>query len=278
MKTTHLLFASVLALAVAAPRPASADPRTSVRQAVMHKSALDAKSRGHRAPIALYLRGMGKQALDPMLEMLSGGPAAKGLPEGAVSAARRDLVEAVGLLRDPKAIAVVGGVLDRDADADVVRAASQALSRIGTDEAVARLRTALGRASGDRARAILAGMGDCRRKAGAEILAARLHAHPDEATARVLARSLGGAGNAWAWKTLPARGEESAVRALAARALVGAFVAYDGEVREAAAKALLVVDDPSTTSLIASARAGASPDRAAALDALAARFAANPAR
>lgn len=278
MKTKHILFACTLAVGLAAATSASADPRTEVRQAVLHKSALDAKARGHRAPVALYLRGMGKQALDPMLEIVSGGPAAAGLPAEAVTGARRDLVEAIGMLRDPKAIPVVAAVLDKESDEALVRTAAEALARIGTDDAVLRLRGALARSIGVRANAILAGMGECRRESIAKLLADRLSAHPDEATARVLVRSLGSAGNAWAWKTMPSRSEEAAVRAVAARALVDAFVRYDGEVRAAASNALMVVDDASTPALIAAARANAGGDTSRALDALSSRFAANPAR
>lgn len=278
MNLKHLLLGCILVGGLVVAKPASADPRADVRQAVLQKQALDAKARGHRAPIALYLRGMGKQALDPMLELVSGGPAAAGLPTEAVNAARRDLVEAIGLLRDPKATPVIAALLDKESDGDLVRTAAEALARIGTDDAVARLRGALGKAAGARATAILAGMGDCRRESVARLLADRLLAHPDEATARVLVRSLGNVGNAWAWKTMPSRAEEGAVRALAARALVDAYTRYDGDLRTAASNALMVVDDASTPALVSAARASASGDTARALDALAARFAANPAR
>lgn len=278
MKNKRILLAFSIALAITAVKPASADPRTDVRKAVLQKQALDAKARGHRAPIALYLRGLGKQALDPMLEIVSGGPAAAGLPSDAVVRARRDFVEAIGVLRDPKATPVIAALLDKDGDDELVRTAAEALARIGTDDAVARLRGALARSSGSRANAILAGMGECRREVVAKLLAERLRAHPDEATARVLVRSLGSVGNAWAWKTMASRNDEAAVRSLAARALVDAFVAYDGDVRAAASNALMVVDDASTPALVAAASASASADTARALDALSARFATNPAR
>jgi hypothetical protein len=89
-------------------------------------------------------------------------------------------------------------------------------------------------------------------------------------------KSLGHVGSAWAWKTLADRSDEAASRETAARALVTAFVQYDGEVREAAAKALLVVDDSHTVALIEAARRGAPADVALALDELARRVANNP--
>ena len=51
-----------------------------------------------------------------------------------------------------------------------------------------------------------------------------------------------------------------------------------GEARDAAAKALLVVDDSHTPALIADARKSASPDLQKALDDLAAKLAHNPTR
>jgi hypothetical protein len=99
-------------------------------------------------------------------------------------------------------------------------------------------------------------------------------------TALSVIKALGAVGNAYAWKTPEVKksGEGAQVRAIAAKALVAAFVAYDGEIRRKAETSILIVDDPSTPSLIAGAKQGASPELAAALDALAERFKHNPAR
>src|SRR5690606_10282080 len=97
-----------------------------------------------------------------------------------------------------------------------------------------------------REEAILAGMGACHRVAVARALADVLAKHPEGERAKVVARSLGRVGNAWAWKTLPDRSEETSSRRIAAEALVGAYVHYRSEAREAAAKALLVIDAPET--------------------------------
>jgi hypothetical protein len=135
---------------------------------------------------------------------------------------------------------------------------------------------------GDRERAALTGLHDCRREAAAKLLAARLDDPKiDDATARVVIHSLGGAGNAWAWKTVPSarQPEQSATRALAARALVRAYVRFGAtELREAAAKALLVVDDASTSALITEAKRTANADVQSALTALEQRVAKNPTR
>ncbi|HVH46593.1 MAG TPA: hypothetical protein VM925_29835 [Labilithrix sp.] len=96
----------------------------------------------------------------------------------------------------------------------------------------------------------------------------------------IIAKSLGGVGNAWAWRTLSNQAEASATRAIAARALVDIYVSEKNaaDVREQAAKAILVVDAPSTPSLIARARTTASHDTLAMLDELERRFASNPTR
>ena len=121
-------------------------------------------------------------------------------------------------------------------------------------------------------------MGDCRRIRITEALASHLRSTNDEEVARAVARSLGRAGNAWAWKTVADKSEEARIRETAARALVDAYVRRDGEARTAASNALMVVDAPETPALIAQAKKGAPADAIKALDALAERFARNPSR
>jgi len=100
----------------------------------------------------------------------------------------------------------------------------------------------------------------------------------DDETARVIMKSLGGIGNAWAWKALSAQREARATRAVAAEALGNAFFRFGGDVREQAAKALLVVGDASTPSVIAIARKNASAELAADLELLDRRSATKPTR
>jgi hypothetical protein len=267
-----------LARDVARARAADVRPFVTVQEIVASAETAHARARGRRAPIALYLAKLGPSALMPMLEMLA-LDAPKGVSEKAARTIRRDLVEAVGLLRDPRALPVLSAILDdASADEDTTRTAAEAIARLGTDEAATRIIHALDTATGDRARAILGGMGECRRARVADAIAARLGSATDDATARVAARSLGRAGNAWAWRTMADRTEESRVREIAARALVAAFVRRDGEARTAADNALMVVDAPQTPALIEEAKKGASPETIKALDELAARFAKNPSR
>ena len=242
---------------------------------------LDANARKQGVPLTMHFKPLGQRALYPMLEALVfDSHAPSDLPPSAASALRLGLIEAVGTIRDPRAIPVLAKIMDLGRDDQTVRASAQGLARIGTDDALTILTTAATTAKtaagNERERAILSGMHDARREPAARFLARRLQQNPDVETARVVVKSLGGVGNAWAWKTLSDQSEASATRGIAANALVDAYVRFGGEVREQAAKAILVVDDLSTPTLIAQAKKGASSDIISSLEALERRFANNP--
>ncbi|HVJ88803.1 MAG TPA: HEAT repeat domain-containing protein, partial [Labilithrix sp.] len=258
--------------------PRAADPRSFslVTRLVQLAPEMHERARGRRAPVSLHLAKLGPKALMPSLEILALEPARGKVPLVSV---RRDVIEAVGLLRDPRALPILFAIIDdEDEDAETTRTATEAIARIGTEEAATKILSVLDSARGERARAVVAGMGECRRLRVAEALAERLRTTTDEATVLAAARALGRAGNAWAWKTLSDRHEEAKIRSIAARALVDAFVRYEGEARAAAANALLVVDAPETLVLIAEASSSASPQASEALQALRARVERNPAR
>lgn len=242
---------------------------------------LDAASRRPGAPLTMHFKVLGPRALMPMLELLAfEGHEPANLTPIARAALRVGLLEAVGIIRDARAVPVLARVAVHERDVDTTRASADALGRIGTDEAygalVAALESAEKSPSSERVHALLAGVGSSRRLDGTTLLAKRLDARPDAVTAKALAKALGTAGNAWAWKTLASRASEAAVRETAARSLLAAYLAYAGEARTAASNALMVVDDAHTAALIADARRTANADQAAALDELAGRFAANP--
>jgi len=249
-----------------------------VRDIVTHAREADRKARGRKAPTSLKLSGLGTKALLPMLELVAFDAPQLTANETAADRAsvNRDVLEAIGLLKDARAMPVLVTALARESDFDTTRTAAEAIGRLETDDAANALVGALAKSSGERATAILSGMGSCHRTVVARALADRLATRQDDNTARHVVKALGHVGNAWAWKTLSARGDEAASRETAARALVSAFVQYNGEVREAAAKALLVVDDSHTNALIEAARRGAAGDTALALDELANRVAQNP--
>jgi hypothetical protein len=250
-----------------------------VHEVAQRAAELDGAARRPGTPLTMHFKALGPRALMPMLEMLAvDAHAPRDLGPTARAALRVGLVEAVGIVRDARAVPVLARIALHERDVDTTRASADALGRMGSDEAFSALVAALEVASGERTHAILAGIGASRRVDGAKLLAKRLSTHPEAATARAVAKALGTAGNAWAWKTLTSRTDEATVREIAAAALVKAYVEYTGEPRTAALSALLVVDDPHTTALITEARRTASTDQATALDELAARLAKNPTR
>jgi HEAT repeat protein len=263
-------------------RARSAEPR--VFKQVTHARTLairlDARRHGRYATITPHLKHLGRPALLPMLEMLAfDAPARGAMSQGAWLTLRVGLLEAVGSLRDPRAIPVLEGVLDAPmADVEVTRAAAEALGRIGTDRAAHKL-IALARVPGPKQIPVIEGMEDCRRLAVARYLATSLEQRPSEQMALALVKSLASVGNAWAWASPVVAGEQEPTRALAARSLVHAFVRHDGPVREAAAKGVLLVNHTSTQSLVKQARARATTDdMVEQLDRLARRVASNPIR
>jgi hypothetical protein len=250
------------------------------RDVALNAGKMDAMKRGRFAPIKQYFRALGPDALLPMLEMIAiDGPQTSGLKPTARIALRAGLIEAVGALRDPRSMPVLLAVLNsNETEYYTVRAAAEALGKLGNDTAAAKLIT-MAKANDVKSLAVLDGMSECRRTAVANFLATRVNTSSDD-EALVVIRSLGRVGSSWAWKTpaVAVSGESDATRAAAAAALVKAFVMYDGYARQKASNSLMMVDHSSTPNLIAAARASASPALAVELDKLAARFAKNPAR
>lgn len=250
-----------------------------VHDVASRANELDAAARKPGTPFTMQFKSLGPRALMPMLEMLAfDAHTPARLTPTASSALQVGLVEAVGIIRDARAVPVLARVLEREQTPEMLHAAADALGRIGTDEAFTALSRALelSKPSVERQHALLAGLGSCRRADAARLLAKRLDARPDDATAHVLARALGTIGNAWAWQTLSVRTDEGAVRETAARALVNAYLTYRGNAQKTIANAILVVDDPHTSALVDAAKHGASRDVTTMLDDLSRRLVANP--
>ncbi len=239
----------------------------------------DARKRGPYPVLTPMLHGLGPAGLMPMLERL----ALKGTDRGGLSEAswrgwQASLVEAVGKRRDGRAEPVLRAILEQGpTDYLIVQAAAGAYGKLVTDPVAARLVT-LSKVSGDRQLPILSGMGHCRRTVVAARLAEVLDQVPAVPVARVLARSLGRVGSAWAWQVPTAKhtDEEDAVRLAAAESLVRAFPAYGSEVRGMLTKAILVVDHPDTLAMIEAAKSGVPSEARSALDELASRFQNSP--
>lgn len=239
----------------------------------------DQMKRGRVASIMLPLQALGKDALFPMLEMLAlDGPTRGKMTDSTWTTLRVGLIEAVGLIRDTRATPVLNAILDRENDFEVMRAAAEALGRIG-DDASAKKLARLATTNNPKQAAVVSALGECRRTVAASALAKLINTK-DEAQLLIVAKSLGAVGNAWAWQTpdVAKTGEGAQVRGIAARALMRMFLDNTGYVRSKAERALLVVNDPSTPSLIAAAKQSANADQARALDALSTKLAQNPAK
>lgn len=260
--------------AVTAARAADAGAFKDVQALVARTPELDRKARGGKAPVALALAAMGPRAVLPLAE-IAALDAPAGLSVEALSAARLDVVEALGILRDARVAPVLYAWLDQ-ADLAATRTAAEAVARLDTEDAATHLLAALARSNGEATTAILSGMGMCHRASVAKALADRLASAPDEATARAAMKSLRRVATPWAWQTLAHREEESTVRDTASEALVAAYVRYEGETRDTAEKALFTVDDGRATKFVQAARSRVAREKFSALDALATKLASRP--
>lgn len=264
-------------------RKASPEAFRAVEQIADRLASLDANKRGRFAPITPLLKRLGPQALLPMLERAAiQSPPRGSLPDSAWKAWRISLIEASGMLRDARALPVFLAVLQsNEIDFDLLHVTAESIARSGDDSALQKLIDAA-KQPGPRQKAMLAGLGMAQRLAAAQTLtdASRgAFGALDDDTAHLVAKALGDVGAAWSWKLVTQhKDEETATRTLAAQTLVDLFVAREGQPRQGAIAALLMVDDPSTPQWIAQARKGASPTLQAALDDLAQRFAKNPLR
>lgn len=270
---------SQLASGIAAARTTDSKPFDSVSALRAKVAVLDQRKRGGLAPVGMMLKPMGASAFWPLVEHAAfSSPARTDLTDSAWLAWRVGVLEALGMTRDSRALPIFTAVLsDANASQEVSRAAAEALGRIGTDEAA----LSLVKFSADPrvGNAVQSSMGTCRRLTVATALVKHADAVVDEEQAKQLAKALGEVGNSWAWKTpaiAKAQTEEGAVRQLAAEALVRLFVRFEGLARQAASNALMVVDAPNTSALIAAASREASEPTQQALTSLEQRYSRNP--
>ncbi|MBI4510303.1 MAG: HEAT repeat domain-containing protein [Deltaproteobacteria bacterium] len=265
---------------VARMRAKSPEAFRAVARVAAQAQAIDRQRRGPYPVMAPMFRAIGPDALFPMLELLSNPKPPTTLRGRAWVGLRVGLIEAVGTLQDPRAAPVLKSILEsEEKEYHVLRAAAAALGRIGDDASVTYLVT-LASQPGRKEHALLSGLGECRRLAAARALASHLTPKSSEDHVIVVVRSLGSLGARWAWETprLASTGEGNMAREVAARSLVEAFVAGSARVRAEATKALLIVDSPSTVTLIEEAKRSANTDTRLALDRLAARVANSPMR
>ncbi|MBX5482238.1 MAG: hypothetical protein IRZ16_10445 [Myxococcaceae bacterium] len=274
-----------LAALIARAKKSSPESFEKVKHFVGAVPDWDARKRGRLAPASVVFRRIGDDALWPMVELIAFDAGPKSAWSEWSETARRaleiGLIEAAGAKRDVRLAPVWSAILDGPEQRfEILRASVEALAKLDTDAAAQKL-IALARSDvAVKREAALAAMGNCRRLTVARALAEALDAHPEALMAKRIIRSLGDVGNAWAWQTpaVKARSEEGAIRTLAAEALLRAYLAYDGEARQAASNALLVVDAPQMPALIDRAKKGSPDEQRAALAGLERRWEQHPLR
>jgi hypothetical protein len=217
------------------------------------------------------LRALGPSALWAMVDALAfDAPPRDGLSDAEWTALTVGLIEAVGVLRDPRSGPVLGAVFASGPPAPrVAKAAAVALGRLCGDAELGLL--AKHTEAGDARRlAAIHGLGECKRVESVDRLAALLAVETDAATVEALASALGAVGSSWAWTAMGPQAEARglAVRKTAATALVAAYAQRSREARASLGRALAAVEYPETAALIERARVGAGAEARAALDRL----------
>jgi hypothetical protein len=241
-----------------------------------HRPEVYQQARNPIPVVGRELRRLGPSALLPMLEALAfEAPARGSLTDREWEALTIGMLDAVGVLRDARSGPVLRAIFEGGSkSAPVLKSAAMAMGRLCSD---AELPVLVKRsAAGDALRVpAIYGLGQCKRVDSAKHLAGLLAAGPDSATAEALGEALGTVASSWAWKAMgaSAEAEGAAVREIAAKALVPAFVRYGGEARAQMRKAILLTEHKVTVELIAKARPAADAQIAAELDALSAQIA-----
>jgi hypothetical protein len=204
------------------------------------------------------LMALGPDALMPMLEMLALREYPRTLTAEEHTALQIGLLEAVGALRDRRAEPVLRAAFESMASEEAFRAAARGLGALCGDGEIALLSTHA-RTAGPRRTAALEGLGRCRRMESVQSLVTELDRATDEATVLAAAQALGTAGSSWAQTAA-----QTAVPApaLAAQALVRAFVRHTGAVRDEIGTALLAAGYTGTPDLLLeAARSADAPTR-----------------
>jgi hypothetical protein len=258
---------------ISAFRAAHPEAFTAARGVNSHRPEVYKSQRNPIPSTDREFRALGAAGLLPMLEELAFDAPDRGdLSDREWTALATGMLEAVGVLRDPRSAPVLQAIFDGSSDPKVVAAAARAMGRLGGDVQLAALIQAT-QASDGRRFAAIGGLGECKRLESAKHLASLLPG-ADDASADVIAGALGNVGASWAWKAMgpsaAATGLE--VRGVVARALMPGFLRSRGELRTRMRKGLLMVEHPVTLDLIANARAGADADTTAALDQLKTRL------
>lgn len=253
-----------------------------VKGVVARADQFDAKRRGRYFALTPQLRDLARSAqgkpgvalalLEPVVH-----PERFVMPtkESALVSLRAGLIEAAGDLKDPLVAPVLRGVLTQSTRFHDVRAATEALGKLGLEEDVTAL-SRLATTEGPMQDAVLTGLGSCRRLTAVKALAAVAASKPKTERAMIVAQALGRLAGSWVLRipnAAPAAELES-IRSQSAAAAVTLFVsATEKSARDAASDAVVTIDAAETPALIAAARTSATQ---AELDSLLHRFERHP--
>jgi len=174
------------------------------------------------------------------------------------------MLEVLGELKDTRALPILRATFEAGGQSRaVLTAAGRALGRLGSDAELTLLTQHA--ATGDPLLVpAVAGLGELRRAESAKHLAALLASTKDANVAAAIAEALSVLGSSWAWLSLGPKAEAKGleVRKICAEALVPSYARQNGKVRATAGDAILMVDHPTTISLLESARSSAKAQRA----------------
>lgn len=246
----------------------SANPKAfeAVKNVKGHRPEVYRNFRNPKPFVLRELRGLGAPALLPMLEALAvKAPERGSLTDEEWDVLKTGMVDAVGILRDPRARPVLLAAFEAPGHSSAVKlAAGRALGRLGGDAELALLKKHA--VKGDALLlAAIAGLGELRRKESAAHLASLLAAGVET---DAVAEAMGQLGSSWAWRTLGPKAAPTGleIRKVLAQALVPGY-RKSPKSRAALGEAILMVDHPSTVALLESERAVAGK-HAAAIDAM----------
>lgn len=242
---------------IAAAKKASPLAFSAVQSVRAQMATIDAKKRGRFAPVTPRLNAIPDATWALAEALVLEGALDPALPRSAQIAWQTGLLESLGGRRDAKTEAVLVAALNATVETETLRSAADGLGRLGTDGAATALIAAATQRTGAERAAVFAGMGTCRRAVVADYLAKTLATTVLEKEQLALVKSLSMIGNEWALETpagAPVRAEVPQLRAIAAGALVKLFSESQGNVRQQASDAILIVNAPETKVLLAQVR------------------------
>ncbi|MBK7580107.1 MAG: hypothetical protein IPI67_07855 [Myxococcales bacterium] len=258
---------------IAAAKASQPKAFLAVKNVKGHRPEHYSKNRNPYPTVSRELRGLGAPALLPMLEALAfKAPERGSLTDVEWDALALGMLEAVGVLKDTRASAVVDAIFEAQGLRDGVRlAAARAAGRLG-GEAELKLLTSHAKSGDPLELAAIHGLGEMMRLESAKHLAQILSTTKDDAVATAAATALGTLGSSWAWRSLGPKAAPTGreVRRLCSAALIPRYARSKGSLRIAASEALLMVDHPETLDLLRSERSMSGADRKA-VDALIAK-------